>query len=237
MEDKREIEAILFDLDGTLVPMDNDEFTKVYFGMLAKKLATHGYVAEELIGAVMKGTGAMLKNDGTKTNEAAFWEVFCKIYGEKAIEDKAIFDEFYRNEFANARVVTKPNEYAMEAVEEARKKARYVVLATNPLFPDIAVWERMSWVGLKPEDFDLITTYENSSATKPNPLYYKEILDKLGVKPENALMIGNDYHEDVETTEAIGMKGYLVTDNAIGQIEGVGLKGSFQDMIKYLKEL
>ena len=33
------INAILFDLDGTLLPMDQDLFMKYYFGELAKKLA------------------------------------------------------------------------------------------------------------------------------------------------------------------------------------------------------
>lgn len=33
------IKAILFDLDGTLLPMDQDEFTKGYFNLLAAKLA------------------------------------------------------------------------------------------------------------------------------------------------------------------------------------------------------
>ncbi|MGN0509940.1 MAG: hypothetical protein ACI4GE_00095 [Lachnospiraceae bacterium] len=35
--------TVLFDLDGTLLPMDNDAFTKGYFKILAAKLAPHGY--------------------------------------------------------------------------------------------------------------------------------------------------------------------------------------------------
>ena len=33
------IKAVLFDLDGTLLPMDQDIFVKSYFGLLAKKLS------------------------------------------------------------------------------------------------------------------------------------------------------------------------------------------------------
>ena len=35
--------AILFDLDGTLLPMDQTEFTNGYFKLLAAKMAPHGY--------------------------------------------------------------------------------------------------------------------------------------------------------------------------------------------------
>ena len=30
--------TVLFDLDGTLLPMDMDEFLKLYFGLMVKKL-------------------------------------------------------------------------------------------------------------------------------------------------------------------------------------------------------
>lgn len=38
------IKAILFDLDGTVLPMNEEEFTKGYFGLLCKKLVSYGYV-------------------------------------------------------------------------------------------------------------------------------------------------------------------------------------------------
>lgn len=34
---RKETTTILFDLDGTLLPMDMEAFTKAYFGLLAKK--------------------------------------------------------------------------------------------------------------------------------------------------------------------------------------------------------
>lgn len=36
------ITTVLFDLDGTLLPMDNDGFTKGYFKFLAKKCLLMG---------------------------------------------------------------------------------------------------------------------------------------------------------------------------------------------------
>ena len=97
------IKTVMFDLDGTLLPMDQDQFTQYYFGLLAKKLAPHGYNAEQLIGGIWAGTAAMVKNDGSCTNEEAFWKKFCAIMGEKVLGDKPLFEEFYRVEFQGAR--------------------------------------------------------------------------------------------------------------------------------------
>ena len=68
------IRAVLFDLDGTLLPMNMEEFTKGYFKLLAKKAAPFGYDAEKLVASIWKGTGAMVKNDGSCSNEEAFWK-------------------------------------------------------------------------------------------------------------------------------------------------------------------
>ena len=70
------ISTVLFDLDGTLLPMDNDEFTKGYFKLLVKKLAPYGYEQQELVSAIWKGTAAMVKNDGTLSNYDVFWKAF-----------------------------------------------------------------------------------------------------------------------------------------------------------------
>ena len=42
------IKAILFDLDGTLVPMDQDEFVKDYFKRISTKLVPYGYEPKQL---------------------------------------------------------------------------------------------------------------------------------------------------------------------------------------------
>ena len=78
------IKVVLFDLDGTLLPMNQHVFTKKYFGLIAEKLVLYGYESEALINAIWAGTVAMVKNDGANTNEAVFWNTFSDIFGEKA---------------------------------------------------------------------------------------------------------------------------------------------------------
>mgnify|MGYP000177471382 FL=1 len=45
-------QAILFDLDGTLLPMDLDQFTEGYFHLLAQTAAPYGYREETPCGRV-----------------------------------------------------------------------------------------------------------------------------------------------------------------------------------------
>ena len=210
------IEVVLFDLDGTLLPMDQQVFVKAYFKGLAGKLAPLGYDPEGLISAIWKGTGAMIKNNGEKKNEERFWETFSEIYGEKAIKDQPVFEEFYRNEFQKVQSVCGHHPMAAEIVHKLKAAGIRVALATNPIFPAIATESRISWAGLSPEDFELYTTYENSSYCKPNPEYYKEILEQIGVEPEECLMVGNDVVEDM-VAETLGMKVFLLTDCLINK--------------------
>ena len=99
------ITTILFDLDGTLLPMDQDIFVKDYFGRIAKKLMPQGYDPEQLIHTIWCGTAAMVKNDGRTTNEEVFWDYAVSVYGDKIIADKCLFDEFYEQEFDKVKSV------------------------------------------------------------------------------------------------------------------------------------
>lgn len=211
-----DIAAVLFDLDGTLLPMDQDEFVKGYFGLLAAKLAPHGYDPGQLIDGIWAGTAAMVKNDGSCTNEQVFWRKFAQLFGAETLADKPLFDAFYAEDFQRAKRFCPINPQAAEAVRAIRGMGCRVVLATNPIFPAVATENRIRWVGLEPSDFELYTTYENSHWCKPSLKYYQEILDRLGLRPNQCLMVGNDVTEDMAAQE-LGMEVFLLTDCLINQ--------------------
>ncbi len=232
--------TILFDLDGTLLPMDNDEFTKGYFKLLVKKLAPYGYEPQKLIDGIWSGTAAMVKNDGTKTNEQAFWEKFSEMFGEKALADKPQFDEFYENEFQNAKTFCGYNPKAAIAVHTLKEMDFRIALATNPIFPSTATESRIRWAGFEPNDFELYTTYENIGYCKPNPDYYREIAKRLGVDTEQCLMVGNDVTEDMEAAQKAGMSVFLLTDCLINKERkdiSVYPRGSFEQLIDFANKL
>lgn len=235
----KDIQLVLFDLDGTLLPMDNDEFTKGYFKLLAAKLIPYGYDPQTLVDGVWYGTAGMVKNDGTRTNEEAFWERFIEKFGEKSREHEPIFEEFYANEFQGAKVLCGVDPDARKVVDYLKEQGIRMALATNPLFPKIATASRIEWAGFTPEEFELFTTYENSCYCKPNPDYYRDLLKKLSCDADACLMVGNDVTEDMDAAAAAGIKGYLITDNIINR-EGKDLAqythGSFADLLTYLQQ-
>ncbi len=233
------IKAVLFDLDGTLLPMDQDVFIKAYFGGIAAKLAPHGYDPKKLIGAIWQGTEAMIKNDGSVSNEDAFWRTFCGIYEEAARQDEPTFEEFYKIEFQGVKEVCGFAEESKKIVDSLRERGIRCVLATNPIFPRIATESRIRWAGMSPEDFELITTYENIGCCKPNPMYYAEILSRLGLSAEECVMVGNDVGDDM-VAEKLGMKVFLLTNDLInkgGEDISVYPRGGFSELSEFLQKI
>lgn len=212
------IKYIFFDLDGTMLPMNQDEFIKVYFTELSKRFSpVLGIEPETLIKSVWKATGAMIKNDGKEPNINVFWKVFAKLCGARVLEYLKDFDNFYTNEFNECKSVCKYNPNIPETIKVLKSKGYRLVAATNPLFPAVATNNRLTWAGVSKDDFELVTTYENASSCKPNPAYFKEIMDKLGAEPEQCMMIGNDVDEDILSSGSVGISSYLVTDCLINK--------------------
>ncbi len=228
---------VLFDLDGTLLPMDQDRFVNGYFGFLVKKMAPHGYEPQKLIRSIWGGTEAMVKNDGSVTNEEAFWKYFTSVYGEKSRGDIHLFEEFYAQDFQMAKQFCGYTPKAAETVSLVRSLGAIPALATNPLFPAVATQSRIRWAGLRPEQFELYTTYENISWCKPNLDYYREILRRLNAVPEDCIMVGNDVSEDM-VAEKLGIKVFLLTDCMINkQNKNINQwpHGGFDELMSYLE--
>ena len=234
------VKLVLFDLDGTLLPMDQDVFLKAYFGGLVRAMAPHGYEPTALIEAIRKGSDAMIANSGDKLNEEAFWETVTAIYGERIRTDGRYFDDFYLapDGFDKIQSFLGYTERARETVDLVKSLGIRVALATNPVFPSIATEKRIAWAGLKPSDFELYTTYENCRFCKPNLAYYKEIIEKLGVSAEDSLMVGNDVGDDM-VAERLGMKVFLLTDCLINKTEKSPSdypNGGFGELISFIKK-
>jgi len=233
------ITTILFDLDGTLVPMDQDVFIKDYFRRISAKLAALGYDPRQMVDMIWRGTEIMIRNDGKISNEQAFWNFAVQAQGEKILADKRHFDEFYETEFDKVKSVCGFNPAAAETVRSLKKSGFRVALATNPIFPQRATFWRIGWAGLAPEDFEWITTYENINFCKPNPEYYREIARRLGVMPEECLMVGNDVGDDM-VAQDIGMKVFLLTDCLINKTQhdvDEYPHGSFGELNSYIAGL
>lgn len=233
------ITTVLFDLDGTLLPMDQNVFIKAHFGGLARRLAPYGYEPQKLIDSIWQGTAAMVKNNGEVTNEERFWNGFEAAYGRPARQDEEHFAAFYREDFDKVSSSCGYTPAARAIVDTAKACGLRTALATNPIFPAIATERRIAWAGLSTSDFELVTTYENSRFCKPNLNYYRDVMQALGVCPEECLMVGNDVGEDM-IAEALGCRVFLLTDciiNPKSKDISAYPNGSYEDLMAFIKQL
>ena len=233
------IRTVFFDLDGTLLPMDEELFMKTYFGYLTQWMLPYGFEPQTLIAEIWKGTKCMVLNDGTRTNERAFWDYFKSVYGEGVGEHERHFEEFYHVDFVRAKDACVCDPDAARAVRTLKEKGMGLVLATNPLFPSIATQQRIEWAGLSREDFLLVTTYENFNYAKPNPRYYTELCERLSLDPAACLMVGNNVSEDMEAALAAGMQVFLMPRCLINK-QGLDLsvypQGDFDDLLCFVEQ-
>ena len=178
------IRHILFDLDGTLLPMDQDKFGEWYLPRLARHAAPDGILAEEVLKLIYQGWAAMVRNDGSATNEAVFNRCLRDAYPEQAEAISRGMLAYYSGPFQEAKWLTAPSPFARLAVEAAGKHGRDVYLATNPVFPRPGTELRIRWAGVEPTAFRDISSYENSSFCKPSVGYFREFLQRNSLRPE-----------------------------------------------------
>jgi FMN phosphatase YigB (HAD superfamily) len=194
--------AILFDLDGTLLLSDEEEFYGAYFKALSK-FCSDLMEPMKLVEKIQKIMRLITMEDGKLTNYERFMNRLEKEVGNELAKKLAErFNTFYSTDFDNLKRLTLPNEALIRWMRTLSAKK---VLATNPIFPRIAIVKRMRWAGLKEDEFDLITVMEDFHYLKPRSEYYLEIAKKIEVAPEECLMIGNDTVLDGACTKA-GMK-------------------------------
>ena len=192
----------LFDLDGTLLPMDMKYFIELYVAAFCKCLAPVTKIeSKPLMDSIWASVAQM----------AVFWRTMnsrCK-RDMRVFSDN--FDSFYRGEFSVCRAATKVQPLAKVVVDYIKKRGGRIIVATNPIFPKSSTYTRIEWAGLNVNDFSYITTYDNSSACKPNLNYFEEVCSVCGIHPEESLMIGNDVDEDMISSR-LGFDTFLVTD-------------------------
>ena len=232
------VNTILFDLDGTLLPIDGQTFERIYFTNLAKHFADV-YDAKTLIQLIWSATKVMVKDTSDITNEQVFMENLEALVGSDITWMQDRFMHFYATDFDQLRTAVTPNSNVLEAVKILKEKGYQCVIVTNPMFPKIAIEKRIAWTGLNRDDFSYVTSFEKNTACKPQLKLYEEVLRHLELKVEDCLMVGNDIEEDMVVAK-MGMDHYLITDHVM-QDESipdfVKRSGDYNNFLEFVKEL
>lgn len=230
--------TFLFDLDGTLLPMDFDKFMALYFGNLGQ------YFKDKLdprllAKYIMASTEEMVKANNNDTNETVFMNHFETLIDGDIEEYKQMFLDFYNSEFENVKASTYESIEMRKSIDLLKEKGYEVAIATNPLFPLIANYHRLRWAGFKPEEFLHITSFENNSYCKPHLEYYKEVLSEIKRNPQECYMVGNDIYDDLSVGK-LGVETYLITDcllNKHNQENTADHTGTYKDFYQFVVEL
>ena len=231
-------DTFLFDLDGTLLPMDYDMFMKLYFhniGDYFKERLDPKLLAKY----IMAATEVVITNKTGVSNEEKFMNHFENLVDGDIEWFKAEFIKFYKSQFKNVQASTYKSVEMRQAVDTLKEKGYKVVIATNPLFPMVANEERIKWAGFTRDEFDYVSCFEDSSYTKPHLEYYQGVLDKINKKPEQCYMIGNDIFDDL-TAGHLGIETYLTTDHLVNKRElenTADHTGTYKDFLEFVQNL
>ncbi|MGI6679515.1 MAG: HAD family hydrolase [Dehalobacterium sp.] len=229
---------ILFDLDGTLLPLDIEIFVKRYFVSITD-FFRDVVEPQVFLDHLKQSTMAMARNTSEAMNEEIFMKNFLPAVGQERDVMYPRFQLYYEQEFPKLKSCAGFSPWSEKVVVQLVEKGYPIVLATNPLFPRMATLERMAWARVAQCPWSLVTTYENSRRCKPSIQYYQDICRKMDIAPEDCLMVGNDMQEDM-VAGTIGMETFLVTDHLIDRgkpIHHPTHQGTLAELADFIKEI
>jgi FMN phosphatase YigB (HAD superfamily) len=230
--------TLLLDLDDTLLNTNLQSFMPAYFQALANEMASQ-VTPTLMFRALISGMQKMNESDDfSKTLKEVFdAEFYPQLNVEQGTLDLVI-ENFYDNIFPTLQNLTSPKEGAKEFVEWAMQKKYRIAIATDPLLPNKATQHRLRWAGFDPNQFEIISTYENFHFSKTHSAYYAEVLGKMNWPDSLILMVGNDVDRDILPAKKLGIKTFLV-DAEPASKSGceADSAGSLSDLILWLESM
>lgn len=232
--------TLLIDLDDTLLANNMEQFEPAYLKALSKHLSNH-IKPEIMLRELLHATQGMIKNDRPDlTLEDAFDNAFYPAIGVSKTDLKGIITSFYEKVFPNLIAVTSTKPDAQHFINWAVSKGHRLAVATNPLFPRTAIYQRLTWAGFPPAQypFQLISSYESFHFSKPNLAYYAEILAQLGWPQEPVIMVGNDYKDDILPAKKLGLTTFWVnkpvSSSSAKELDREQKSGDLYDLVTWL---
>jgi HAD superfamily hydrolase (TIGR01549 family) len=225
------IKAVLLDLDHTLINTDV-LFVPEYMRMVdtyfeeSWQYPKLSRILAKMIGGATGPRGVELTNSGMAV------KMIAEETGKSTAEILESFGDFYANIYPTLRNCVEQIEPAAALIDYLRKQSLAVVIATNPLYAAEAIRLRLKWGGL-PDRFDaytLVTTGDNMHFAKPDPSYYAEIIARVGVEPDETLMVGDSLENDILPAAEIGLNTFFIHENPDDRPPQVDDMGTLHDL-------
>jgi FMN phosphatase YigB (HAD superfamily) len=238
MKKKRlnDIKAVFFDLDGTLLQAEMNDFIPAYIEGLSHHFADVAF-HYTFCAAVREGITTLLSgDDGSRTNEEVFFatlrnrlDIGAELFGERLAR-------YCANGLGSLKAFIHPLPLARQILNLCRGHGLIVILATNPVFPRALVDARLAWGGIADFPFDFVTSFENTRYCKPNPRYFTDLLDQFALVPAEAIMVGNDTEHDL-SARMVGIPTFLVDTWLSDRLDGdfdTDYRGGHLDLVRFL---
>lgn len=215
------LRGILFDLDGTLLQVDMQEFIPAYIAGLGRHFddcVNPGRFARAMRDAIQR---LFVPQGGAQGNRTRLLAHLAARLGLPAAAVASRFDRFAEDGLGDLASLVEPAPLARDILQFCFDRGWRVAIATNPVFPSSVVEARLRWAGIADFPFALVSSLENSRFCKPSPGYIHDLLACLELAPEECLMVGNDTEHDLAAVEA-GIPTFLVDTWLVDR------KGEFQ---------
>ncbi len=214
MIDLSNIQAVLFDLDGTLVNTDMNLFVSGYLRRLTEHMSDQ-ISPMRATQTLHHAVAAMFANtDAGRSLESILFEV---LQSELAISPEWYVEclaQFCQDDLESLRPLVTGHPLSSQLIESSLARGWKVVLATNPIFPRVIIDARVRWGELDGDAFHHVTAYETAHFCKPSPLFFEEIMGRLQLPATACLMVGNDTLHDLAASQ-VGMQTCLLTPWAV----------------------
>lgn len=189
------IEAILFDLDNTLIDF-----------MLMKRKSCEAAIDSMVSAGLKIGRGKAMK-------------ILFDLYGEKGIEYSRIFQEFLRKTigkidykilakgivaYRKAQIAyVKPYPGTVMTLIKLKEKGMKLGIVSDA--PSVNAWIRLVEMNIG-DFFDVVITLHETGKKKPSKVPFLKAVKEIGVEPENVLFVGDWPERDIMGAKALGMK-------------------------------
>jgi FMN phosphatase YigB (HAD superfamily) len=208
------LEAVLFDLDGTLLDLDGEAFLDAYVDHLA---AVWGEDDPATFRQVLMASALAIfrPHPGATNGEVLRAQLAAHLRLPRSEVERRL-ELADRLAPARLRLSYRPRREAARSVRFCLRLGLRVVVATTPIYSPEVVSLRLRWARLERVPWALVTHADNMHTCKPQPEYFTEIAERLGLPPAACLVVGDDPLQDGPAAQA-GMQTFILArDGAAG---------------------
>lgn len=230
MRSTKNIKAVIFDFDETLIDWSGSEmrfsdFNKPRFGAIRDHFAAHGYDLPD-VETFADGGSAAIRHEWNIKREthagANFGDALLALLTGYGIpQDKIDLDEVYRIFDWAPMPGVAPFPDTHDVLQTLKERGYKIGLITNSFQP---MWFRD--IELRAYDLlkylDARITSGDTRFMKPHPAIYWRMLGLLDLMPQDAIMVGDRPGHDIQGAHNVGMAGVLMSPPYLNRpLEGV----------------